>query len=75
MKGRKKNYKKLKQKDKDLVYFYKPILQVFKKNNSIFSEDISDKEKIYEFLKNNNLIDKNNLYEILYSKKFNQNIC
>ena len=45
-----------------------------KKNNSIFSEDISDKEKIYEFLKNNNLIDKNNLYEILYSKKFNQTI-
>lgn len=74
LKGRKKNYKKLKQKDKDLVYFYKPILQVFKKNNSIFSEDISDKEKIYEFLKNNNLIDKNNLYEILYSKKFNQTI-
>lgn len=73
-KGKKKNYKKLKQKDKDLIYFYKPIIQIFRKNKSIFFEDISEKEQIYDFLKNNNLIDKDNLYEILYSEKFVQTI-
>lgn len=69
LKGNKKIYQKLKQKDKNFVYYYKPTLYIYKKN-SIYLNNIEEKNEIYNFLKKNKYIHKNNRYEMLSAKTF-----
>lgn len=73
LKGSKKIFQKLKDKDKDLFYNSQPIIQILKKENSIFFQNIIEKEELLEFLKQNNCL-KNDFdkYDILSAEKFNE---
>lgn len=71
LKGNKKIYQKLKKKDKNFVYYYKPVLYIFKKTEFVYLNNLEEKSEVYKFLNQNNYIDKNNQYEILSAKTFN----
>ena len=71
LKGNKKIYQKLKKKDKNFVYYYEPVLYIFKKTEFVYLNNLEEKSEVYKFLKQNNCIDKNNQYEILSAKTFN----